>query len=101
MNLNTDILQRLNEIYQNREDAYNLEGVFENYKEGRAILLVKAKKDEQFCMNDYEVVINSANKIPSELLERLSKTVRDYMNEQNNKLGQVQINNLPWNEAEE
>ena len=101
MKFNTDILSKLNEIYDNRENAANIEGVFENYKEGRTILLVKAKKDEQFCMNDYEVVINSANKIPSELLERLSKTVRDYMNEQNNKLGQVQISNLPWDEAEE
>ena len=48
MKFNTDILSKLNEIYDNRENAANIEGVFENYKEGRTILLVKVKKTNNF-----------------------------------------------------
>ncbi len=100
MKFNTDILQKLNEIYEDRENAADLEGVFCNYKQGRTILLTKAKRDEQFCINNYDFVINLADKIPSELIKRLSKTVQDYIEEQNQKLEQVEINNLPWNEKE-
>ena len=98
MNLNTDILRELNEIYNSREEAAYLEDMFGNFKRGRVILLIKAKTDKPFCMNDYEVVLNSVDEIPSELLDRLVKTVRDYMDEQYDKITQVQISNLPWNE---
>ena len=100
MNLNTDILRELNEIYNNREEAAYLEDMFRNFKQGRAILLIKAKTDKSFCMNDYEVVLNSVDDIPQELLDRLVKTVRDYMNEQYGKIAQVQISNLPFGSDE-
>jgi hypothetical protein len=96
MKLNDDILQELNAIYNNRERAAVFEGVFGNYKAGRTILLADAKEDEPFCLNNYNVVINSAREVPPELLERLSKTVRDYMSEQDEKLRQVEIGNLPF-----
>lgn len=98
MNLNTDILRELNEIYNNREDSAYLEDMFLNFKRGRAILLINEKTDKPFCMNDYEVVLTSVDKIPSELLDRLTKTVRDYMDEQYEKITQVQISNLPFDE---
>ena len=98
MNLNTDILRELNEIYNNRENAAYLEDMFLNFKRGRAILLIKSKTNEAFCMDDYDIVVNSVDEIPSELLERLTKTVRDYMDEQYEKITQVQISNLPFDE---
>ena len=98
MNLNTDILRELNEIYNNRENAAYLEDMFLNFKRGRAILLIKEKTNKAFCMDDYDIVVNSVDEIPSELLERLTKTVRDYMDEQYNKITQVQISNLPFDE---
>lgn len=101
MNLNTDILRELNEIYNNRENAAYLEDMFGNFKRGRAILLLRGKIDQPFCMDDYEVVLNSVDEIPSELLERLTKTVRDYMDEQYGKLTQVQISNLPFDGVED
>ena len=100
MNLNTDILKDLNEIYNNREEAAYLEDMFGNFKQGRAILLIKTKTDKPFCMNDYEVVLNSVDEIPSELLDRLIKTVRNYMDEQYGKITQVQISNLPFDRVE-
>lgn len=100
MKLNDDILQELNAIYNNRERAAAFEGVFGNYKAGRTILLTDAKEDEPFCLNNYKVVINRAKEVPLELLERLSKTVRDYMSEQDEKLRQVEIDNLPFDYVE-
>ena len=101
MKFNTNILEKLNEIYNNRENASWLEGVFGNFKQGRTILLVEAKKDRQFCLTDYDVVKNIADEIPLELIERLKETVLDYIKEQNDKLGQVQISNLPWEDTED
>ena len=100
MKFNTDILHALNEIYNNRENACWLEDIFGNFKQGRTILLVEAKKDRQFCLTDYDVVKNIADEIPLELIERLKETVQDYIKEQNKKLGQIQISNLPWDSAE-
>lgn len=100
MKLNEDILQGLNAIYNDRERAYTFVGVFENYKAGRTILLADAKEDEPFCLNNYKVVINRTKEVPSELLERLSKTVREYIGEQDEKLKQVDIDNLPFNYEE-
>ena len=96
MNLNTEILEGLNEIYNNKENACWLEGVFGNFKQGRTIVLVEAKKDRQFCLTDYDVVKNIADEIPSELIKRLSETVQDYIKEQSRKLAQVQVDNLPF-----
>ena len=96
MKLNEDILQGLNAIYNDRERAYSFVGIFENYKAGRTILLADAKEDEPFCLNNYKVVINCTREVPSELLKRLSQTVRDYISEQDEKLKQVEIDNLPF-----
>lgn len=100
MKFNTDILEKLNQIHIDRENAYNLKWAFENYKQGYSILLTKAKRGEQFCIDDYNLVINLADEIPSELIKRLFKTTQDYIEEQNEKLGSVQISNLPWDEEE-
>lgn len=98
MNLNTDILQKLNEIYNNREEAICFEEMLRNFKQDRAILLINSRIDKQFSTDDYDVVINSIYKVPLELLERLTQTVQDYIDEQCEKITQVQIDNLPWDE---
>lgn len=97
MNLSTEILDRLNEIYRNRENSYDLMDVFQNFKIGRKILLVKAGEHQAFTLDDH-VVMNIADNIPLELIERLSETVQDYIDEQNRCLTQVQVSNLPWKE---
>ena len=96
MNLNTDILYQLNSIYHDSEEAYKLLGVFENFKLGRKILLVNAYEDQAFKLNDYDVVINLAENVSLELIDRIVKTVQSYIREQEGKLRQVQVNNLPW-----
>lgn len=98
MNFSTEILDRLNEIYRNRENSYDLMGVFQNFKVGRKILLIKAGEHQAFTLNDYDVVMNIADDIPLELIERLSETVQNYIDEQNRSLTQVQVSNLPWME---
>ena len=86
MNMNTDILLKLKDIHDNAGYADDFLCLLSNFRVGRTIIL----------KNEDGKVMNSSAVVPNELRQRLIQTVGDYKNEQNQKLAQVQVSNLPF-----
>lgn len=86
MNMNIDILLKLKDIHDSAGYADDFLCLLSNFKVGRTIML----------KNEDGKVMNSSTVIPNELRQRLIQTVGDYINEQNQKLDQVQVSNLPF-----
>lgn len=86
MNMNIDILLKLKDIHDSAGYADDFLCLLSNFKVGRTIIL----------KNEDGKVMNSSAVIPNELRQRLIQTANDYINEQNQKLDQVQVSNLPF-----
>ena len=90
MNMNIDILLKLKDIHDSAGYADDFLCLLSNFKVGRTIILRDADGK----------IMNSSTVVPNELIQRLIQTVNDYINEQNQKLDQVQVSNLPFNAGE-
>lgn len=86
MNMNIDILLKLQAIHDDAGYADDFLCLLSNFKVGRTIILE----------NEDGKVMNSSTVIPNELRQRLIQAVNGYIDEQNQKLDQVHVSNLPF-----